>query len=337
MDWNRGYSASYYANVVDPTTWRDTTRIEITGGTVKRETDGLMQSCDIDCVNYPQGVEQYVRVYLDTKQEGDASHIALFTGLATSPDSDNEATLITNKVACYSVLKPCEDVMLQRGWYAPAGANGAELVEKLLRVTPAPVEIDQVEAPTLSQSIVAEDGENHLTMAHKILTALNWRMVIQGDGTIFLTPVAEEPTETFNPIDRDIIEAPITVKADWYKCPNVFMAIDDDLTAIARDDDPESMLSTDPEGRGREVWMHETNCDLADNETIAEYARRRLKEEQRYEITATYDRRFIPEVTASDIITLRYPAQGLNGDFYVKSQSIELGYGAKVSEEVINR
>ena len=335
MNWDKGYSASYYATVVDTTTWRDTERFEITGGSVKREADGLMQSCDIDCVGYPEGIEQYVRVYMDTKQEGDAEHVALFTGLATSPDRETEATLVTNKVACYSVLKPCEDVMLQRGWYAPAGANGADIVEKLLSVSPAPVERDEVDAPSLTQSIVSEDGETNLSMAQKVLTAMNWRMLLRGDGTVFLTPIADQPVMVFNPLDNDVIEAPIKVKGDWYGCPNVFMAIDDDLTAIARDEDEDSILSIP--ARGREVWMHESNCDLADNETIAEYARRRLQEEQRYEVSASYDRRFFPDVNVTDIITLRYPEQNLVGSFYVESQTIELGYGAKVSEEVIKK
>ena len=47
IDWGRGYSASYYAEKVDPATWRDVGVIEITDGTIKRESDGKRQSADI--------------------------------------------------------------------------------------------------------------------------------------------------------------------------------------------------------------------------------------------------------------------------------------------------
>ena len=42
MDWARGYTSEYYMTVVDPATWRDISRIEITGGSIRRETDGLV-------------------------------------------------------------------------------------------------------------------------------------------------------------------------------------------------------------------------------------------------------------------------------------------------------
>ena len=110
------------------------------------------------------------------------------------------------------------------------------------------------------------------------------------------------------------------------------MAIDDDMTGIARDDSPDSPLST--VNRGREVWEQEDNCDLADNETIAEYAQRMLREAQRVSQTASYDRRYIPDIVPGDIVMLRYPAQGLDGPYVVESQDIDLGYSATTSEEV---
>ena len=61
---------------------------------------------------------------------------------------------------------------------------------------------------------------------------------------------------------------------------------------------------------------------------------RRLREEQRYEQVASYERRYLPDVRPGDLIRLKYPAQGLNGMFQVSSQKIELGHGARTSEEV---
>ena len=129
-----------------------------------------------------------------------------------------------------------------------------------------------------------------------------------------------------------MIEPSIAVEYDWYSCPNVFRAVQDDLSAVARDDDPDSPLST--VSRGREIWAEETSCDFNTGESIAEYAVRRLKELQSIAVTASYERRYHPDVLAGDVIRLRYPAQGLDGLYKVTSQSIELGYGAKTSEEV---
>ena len=110
------------------------------------------------------------------------------------------------------------------------------------------------------------------------------------------------------------------------------MAVAGDVTGIARDEDPGSMLSIP--NRGREVWKMETGCALAANETVAEYAMRKLKEAQRPRQKGSYSRRYLPDVYPGDRMILHYPVQGLDGIYYVQSQSITLGYGAKTSEQI---
>lgn len=334
MDWAKGYSASYYMATVDSVTWHDTGRIELTGGSIKRETSGLRESADIDCVDWPAGIEQWVRVYLNTSQEGSMERVALFTGLATSPDNDFSGGLQENSVECYSVLKPAEDVYLKRGWYAPAGMSGGSIIKQLLEVTPAPVQVAE-NAPRLTSSIIAEDDETNLSMIDKILLAINWRIRITGDGVISVEPKPTEPVAAFNPLENDVIELEVSVSRDLFDCPNVFRAIDDDMTAVARDDSIDSPLST--VNRGREVWAQESNCDLADNESIEEYAARRLKELQKVGKTADYKRRYIPDLFAGDLVRMYYPEQGLSGIFFVNSQSVDLGYGATTSEQVMEQ
>ena len=55
MDYNKGFSAMYYGTFVDPVTWRDTDRFEITGGSVRRTGSDLIESADADCTEYPTG------------------------------------------------------------------------------------------------------------------------------------------------------------------------------------------------------------------------------------------------------------------------------------------
>lgn len=331
MKWNNGYSASYYAYVVDPESWRETERLEITGGSINRTAEGLRDSADIECTEYDHGKEKYIRVYLDAGQNGSAAHEALFTGLATSPSRDIDGFYEKKSLACYSVLKAADDVLLPRGYYVPAGSNGAQVIKELLSCIPAPVTAEGT-APGIQMSIIAEDGETRLSMADKVLDAIGWRMRIKGDGNITLLPKPTEPSAQFDPIEQDVLEPSITVNYDWYECPNVFRAVMEDLSSIARDDSPDSPLST--VSRGREVWAEETSCDLNTGESISEYAVRRLKELQRVRLTADYDRRYDPEVLVGDLVRLHYPVQGLDGIFRVKSQKIELSYGAKTNEEV---
>ena len=47
MDWRKGFSSKYYVTILDRDTWRDLRRIDITGGTIKREDSDLRESADI--------------------------------------------------------------------------------------------------------------------------------------------------------------------------------------------------------------------------------------------------------------------------------------------------
>lgn len=329
MIWSNGYSASIYMTTVDPASWRDLDRIEITGGKVSRSCDGLMGAASVDCVNYDQTTERWVRIWMGTRQEGAADHVALFTGLATSPGRDINGELFTNAVDCYSVLKPAEDVLLPRGWYAPAGWNGAMLIAQMLEATPAPVERES-NSPTLKSDIIAEAGETNLSMAKKILEAINWRLRITGDGVIQVIPKATEESAVFDALDHDAVEPELSTTYDWFACPNVFRATQGDQSAVARDDRTDSIFST--VSRGREIWQSEDSVNLADNESLDMYAARRLTELQNVVYSVSYDRRYHPEVMAGDLVRLHYPKQSLDGLFRVTSQSIDLEKNGRTSE-----
>lgn len=332
MDWSKGYSARYYASVVDRKTKRDIRNIDITGGTIKREDTDLRESADIDCVNYSEEGEQLIRVWLDAKQGSDSSHIALFTGIATSPNKNINGRLVTNTVQCYSVLKIVQDMLLQRGWYAPKGINGGELIKELLSPVPVDIEIAD-DSPGLKQSIIAEEGENRLSMTDKVLELMNWRMLLDGYGNIYIRPYTKDPVVTFDSIGNDVLEPSLSVTQDWYDCPNVYRAVLDDAYAIARDDSDTSALSTVT--RGREVWYEDSSVYLQENETLAAYAERMLKLAQQNAMVVSYERRYHPDVNVSDVVGLSYPEQNIGGYFLVTSQNIDLGYNARTSEEVV--
>ena len=329
MNFANGYTSKYYLEIVDEESWRGESRIDITGGKIQRTDDGLRGSADIDCQESIG--ERYVRVILDARQGDGGDTVALFTGLSSQPEAEWEGISVSRGLVCYSVLKAADDVQLQRGWYAPAGINGGAVIKNLLSVIPAPVEIVGI-TPPLETSIVAEDDETRLSMVDKILNAIGWRMRILGDGTIQILPYSDDAVRRFSELENDSIEPKLKITDDWFSCPNVFQAIADDLTAIVRDDDPYSTLST--VSRGREIWMTETDCDLNEDESIGEYARRMLKQEQARAFSVEYDRRYDPDIYVGDVIDLSYPHQNVVGKYRVDSQSISLGYNATTSEEV---
>ena len=313
---------------VDSTTWRDTGRLDITEGSINRQGTGLMESAQIGCVDYDQSAERWIRIWMDARQEGATEHVALFTGLAVSPDRNIEGRLYKNEVTCYSVLKPAKDVLLPRGWYAPAGAKGADLVAKLLAVTPAPKAVEDG-SPVLSSTYIAEDGESNLSMALKILEAINWRIRIEGDGTIGIRPQADAVSATFDNLEHDCIEPKLKTSYDWFSAPNVFRAVKDGLSAVAVDES-DGIFSIG--SRSREIWKEETSCKLNTNESLEAYAKRRLRESQNVSYSVSYDRRFDPDVLATDLIRISYPEQSISGIFKIKTQSIDLSRGGRVSE-----
>ena len=300
MDWSKGFEARYYATIINKNSWRDRERFEITGGQITRSEGELRESADVDCVSYDKG-EQWIRIWMDVRQNGEAAHIPMFTGLATSPSDDINGSVTNNSLECYSVLKPAQDVLLPRGWFAPSGITGTTVISDLLDVTPAPLEIEK-NAPKLKQNIIAEEGETNLSMIEKILTAIDWRIIISGDGHIKICPKASKSLLRLSSLENDSIEPKLSKGYDWFRCPNVFRAVSGDESATAIDDSELSSLST--VNRGREIWAEETSCELNDGETLYEYAERRLKESQKVSEIVSYDRRFYPDVFVSDLITL---------------------------------
>lgn len=331
MDWNKGFSALYYATYVEPATWRDVGRFEITSGSISYESEELRCSASLGAIGYELGTERIIRVYLDAKQEGDGQLVPLFTGYATSPGRTFAGRRESNELDGYSVLTPVKDISLPRGWYAPAEMPAGLLIKRLLAPTPAPVEIEE-DSPALQEAIIAEDNETNLSMIDKILKALDWRMRITGSGEIQVLSKATKARAIYDPLMNDAIEPEITVTYDWYECPNCLRATSGDVSAVVKDESEASPFST--VNRGREVWLSETDVDLAANETVEAYALRRLKEVQQIATTVSYKRRFNPDLFVSDLTELHYPEQGLDGLYKITSQSMELGYGCSCDEEV---
>ena len=336
MDWSKGLTARYRGFIVDPTTWKDVEEIEIQSGSISKSEDSLRESADIQVPNYNSEKEEWIRIYLDARQESDSFYGPIFTGLISAPTKNYEGVVQRSTLKCYSVLKPASDILLPKGYYVSYGANTYNELLNLLSVidgTPINlIEFDDEPIPDIPQTIIAEAGETKLSMADRILYSIGWVMRIGGDGSINISKLEDEPSLYFDADEFDSLEIKVDISNNWFDCPNVFRAIQGEYSAIAIDDNPDSPLSIP--NRGREIWMEETNATPFIGESLSEYAERRLSEEQQISISASYSRRFHPDANVSDVILLKYPDQGLNGIFYIASQTITIGYSPTVSEVV---
>jgi len=328
MNWDKGFSASYIAMKVNPSTWEDEGEILITGGKIDRDIESaLIESANIETTE--DLGELWIRLYLVAKQGDGAERIPLFTGLTSSPTRSLSGYNPSYSVDCFSVLTPCADRMLPRGWFAPKDGNGAAIIADLLGIAGAEVETFEG-GGTLTGAIVAESGETYLSMAHKVANAIGWQIRIDGRGKIHVEPYPDNPSVRFNN-DNDVIQPNIKDTRDWYSCPNVLRVTYESYAAIARDDDPESPLST--VNRGREIWAEEA-AQLSSSAPLAAYAQQRLKELQSPAREITYTRRFMPDLRPGDLVGIAYPGAEIDGVFRIKSQTIELGYGADTEETV---
>lgn len=336
MDWNSGYSALYELKTVDPVSWLDLKNLRFKSGKVNRTDSDLIESADLNMTERIR--ESWVRVYLKARQEGSGARVPVFTGLAMTPRRDLDGRRESFPTECYSVLKPAEDTLTPRGYYVPAGAPGPQLVAELLSVGPAPVEYDEG-GPDLLEPIVTEDRDTNLSTSYKILDAIGWRIRISGDGVIRVCPAATEPSARYDADENDAIEPKVTDSDDWYDCPNCMRVVSGDKYVEVRDEDPESMLSIDARKAGRggtgEIWQQDSASAIGSNESLAEYAFRKLEEAQAHAREIKYYRRYNPDLTIGDIVTLHYPGVGLDGNFRILNQTLTLGHAVRTDEKVV--
>lgn len=333
IDWSRGITARYYASIVDPSTWRDTSNVEIISGSIKYTNSGVRGSADLECAVIDHDNEYWIRIYLEARQGGVGELVPLFTGIASIPDITYNGRLHNSKIQCYSPLSTAEKIYLPLGWFARAGSSGGSVIKDLLyEYIPAPLIIDDG-SPALTQDVIAEKNETRLSMVDKILEAINWRIVLMGDGTIHAIPKeTNQISASFDHEFNDMFEMNVTISNNWYDIPNVYRAVGSGISSVAKDEDPNSRFSI--QNRGREIWMQETDCILNNGEKISQYASRKLKEAQVVYKSVDYTRRFEPNIHVSDKVYLNYPEQNINGIFTIESQDINLKYAGQVSEQV---
>ena len=155
-----------------------------------------------------------------------------------------------------------------------------------------------------------------------LLRAGGFCIAIEGDGSVHIGPMPSEPSLVLSQASARMLRpevsysTPVSVK-------NRCIAVLDGKRAVAENRESHDALG---------LWddVYDDSPVLVGGETLEGYAARRLEEESVIEDSRTYTRLYSPGVHPFSVV--RGSIGGLDGDLRVKSQSIDISHGIKVTE-----
>ena len=333
MDWGRNYTASWSVHRVHAATWAESDRLaRISSASVERTRDGLLESGSLEAV-MDVGAEfepGYYRIVLVAEQDGMRTREEIATLYCASTGSEVERGREVVSIEGRSVLYPASVRRLLAGTYAPKGVDGAQYAAEMLRgCLAAPIDVSG--GFTLSEHVVFELGRTALEAARAILDAGNHIMQVDGHGTVRIMPKPSEPAIELSNANARLLLPKVSRKLDLTGVPNVYLARDGGMQAVAVNDDPASPTST--VARGYEHDVTDSAPRPVDGESLAEYARRKLAEASVVEDAVTYTREWWPGVHPGSLARCSLPGWGIEGDLRVVKQSLTLGMGVTVLEQ----
>lgn len=329
MNWARVYTCKCSVHRVDPRTWADMNELEgVMSFTVKRNCIEKVPLLETGSVTVDGGMDSgwYRLSAVVTQGSVERHDIATVMVDDVVPTYDKG---VMSTAACYSVLKPADDMRLVVGSYAPKGSDGAQEAARLLRrCTPAPVVVEG--GFVLSSNVVFPVKTTYLAAAWSLLDAGNFCMQIAGDGTITIMPKPTKPSLELGKVTSDILMPEVRPDASTKGVPNRYYAVGGSSVAVAVNDDPTSAVSY--QSRGRWVDFVDTSPMLVNGEGLQEYAERKLREMTRAVRKVSYTREYVPNVFPFSVVRGTLPDRGLDGDMVVLSQDIGVSHGIVVQE-----
>lgn len=329
MDWSKSYSSTWRVFRVNPSTWADAESIaDVDSVSVTKTADGsLLESGSMEVSGNIEPA--YYRIAMTADQGGELSRVDIATLLCISNGGEYDYGTRSHSASGFSVLYPASVTAMTSGSYAPAGVNGAQYAADILSAAiNAPVEVEG--SFTLNNPIVHELGSPVLDAAWAVLEAGNYVIQIDGRGVVHIRPKPTDPALILDTQTEGLMLNGTSFTSDESEIPNRYIVIDDDITVVASNDDPESRVST--LNRGYKVDEVDTSPTPIDGETLPEYAERRLRELSILKEEQDYTREYAEGVNLYDIV--RATLHALDGDFRIVSQQINCENGITVDEKV---
>lgn len=341
MDWSRGYTARFRVFEVDRRTWADREQLAgFASATLARDSDGdapLIESGSLVLDRAPEAgdlPERYLRLVMVAEQAGSVERVDVCTLLCSSSGGTVERGLDRTDIRGNSVLWPASRRCLERGSWADAGEDGAQLAADMLaEAIDAPVDVEGA-GFTLAERIVFDLGSTVLSCAWQLLRAGNHTIAIDGRGRVTVRPVPTRPALVLDRAGARLVRPGVQHALDWSEVPNRYIAVEGDAQATAVNDDAQSATST--VARGFVVDPGEgvdTSPTRVDGETLEDYARRRLQELSVVRDERTYVREWWPGVHPGDLVRSNVAGVGIDGDLRVQSQSVSVGRGITITEK----
>ena len=331
IDYGKGYSSTWSLLKVDPTTWAASDEVAgLLSASVERDRDSdLLESGSAQFDSQVGEGEFYGRLEMLAEQDGEVERHPIATLLFSPGDSTATASGIVMEYTGRSVLAPAIDMVLLTGSYAPAGSDGAKYAASLIaKCTPAPVTVEG--GFTISDNFVFAQGTTHLEAARELLDGANWRIHITGGGAISIGPKPQEPSLVLDKANASLLGTEVGINGSLEEVPNRYIAVNGDARAIALDD---SDAPTSYPSRGRCVDVYDESPQLCNGESLEAYAKRKLIEATESFESRSYTREWWPDVTCNDLVMGSISSVGLDCTMRVKTQSIQIGRGAVVTEE----
>lgn len=334
IDWTQAYGVDWRLVEVDADTWASGNAISyVQSVTVNRDCTDDYPLLETATLELTHGTESFAPGYYRLEamfyQGGVKERQALMTMLCESDSGTRNHGRIDLEVDGLSVLQPAKDRHLLAGEYVPKGANAPQrAAEYLKRCVKAPIEIQG--SFIIDDYLVLDADISYVKAAWIILDAADWCMQIRGDGTIVIKEKPKDPELVLDKVNAKLVMPEMTFEKDLSDIPNMYIAVDQGVTAVARNDDPDSATSTVT--RKRVIDEIDRSPVRINGETLDAYAKRMLEKRSTIVKTRRYSREWWPEIYPFTVVRGTLSQEGLVGDMRVLTQSFKCGNGVLVSE-----
>lgn len=344
IDWTKSMSQTFEYYTVDPTTWRDQTRLyNVISSSIDRDKEAdTLGSATFELSD--EIGECYIRVYLSVNQNGEKEKVPLGTFLNQTPRLSYNGHYRKLSIDAYTPLLELKENYPPLGYSLSKGFNVMEYGYKLVREnTRAPV-IASGSSKTLFSDFVANTDDTWLSYISSLITADKKELALDELSRIMFVPTQEtsrlQAVWEYTDDNSSILYPDISLEEDMYGIPNVVEVIYSgstvNLYSKAVNDDENSPTSI--QSRGRQITHRVTNPDFGAEPTQGQldlYAQETLKSLSTIKRTISYSHGYCP-VRLGDCVRLRYRRAGFDGiKAQVIKQTIDCSVGCKVTETAV--
>ena len=344
IDWTKSMTQTFEFYVVDPLTWKDTTRLEqIKACSISRDEElETLGSATIDSTEELD--ECYVRVYLVAGQNGVTEKVALGTYLVQTPSISYDGKSNTISMDAYTPLIELKEGLPPLGYSILKDTNIMDVAYDICREHMRAPVVKTKNTKTLYSDFVSNINDTWTTFTQDLVANANHKIDLDEIGRVIFAPIQDiaslQPRWIYDDGNSSILYPDITNQRDLYGIPNVVEVVysTDSGSMFSRivNSDANSPIST--VNRGREIVYRDTNPSLygePTQEMLDDYAIQLLRNLSCLEHKITYTHGYCP-VRVGDCVMLNYEKAGIrNVKAKVISQSIKCVTGCTVQETAV--